>query len=149
MVFQYPVIDKQLLANLRLLHGIFNTCVMLLFMYQGWAGFSIRRARRQNAPIPLPAIKRHRKMGPIFATLAGLGFLAGLILVLLDTGNILEYPGHLFASTLIVILLLVTYLVSRKIKGPDSPYRTPHFILGLVILLLYLVNVFLGVGVLL
>jgi hypothetical protein len=30
---QYPLIDRQLLSNLRLVHGGVNTAVMLLFFY--------------------------------------------------------------------------------------------------------------------
>ncbi len=146
---QYPLIDRQLLADLRLVHGVYNAIVMLLFLYQGRLGFRIRRDRRARAPLPVPVIKRHRRMGPVLAILGGLGFLAGLTLVLLDTGNILEYPAHFFTGVTIVVLLIATYKISRDIKGPDSPYRTPHFVLGVAILCLYLVNVLLGIGVLL
>ena len=146
---QYPLIDRQLLSNLRLVHGAFNTVVMLLFLYHGRLGFSIRRARTSHAPLPFPAIKLHRKMGPVLTLLGGLGFCIGLTLVLLDTGNILEYPAHFFVGAAIAILLVTTFFLSRKIKGPDSPLRTPHFILGIAILCLYLIEAFLGIGVLL
>ena len=146
---QYPLIDIQILYDLRLAHGIFNLCVMLLFFYQGWLGFKIRRARRTKVPAPIPVIKRHRKTGPILVCLAAAGFLAGLALVLLDTGNILEFPAHLFVGLVIVALILTTYTVSRKIRGPDSPYRTTHMIIGVSILSLYIVQIFLGLEVLL
>lgn len=146
---QYPLIDRQLLSNLRLVHAAFNAIVMFLFFYQARLGFAIRRARRANTPLPFPAIKRHRTRGPVLAVLGGLGFCAGLTLVLLDTGNVLEYPPHLFTGLTIVLLLITTYLISRKIKAQDSPFRTPHFILGIALLCLYLVEVFLGIGVLL
>lgn len=146
---QYPLIDRQLLSNLRLVHGVYNATVMLLFLYQGWLGLRIRRARMAGAPPPFPVIKRHRRTGPVLAILGGLGFLIGLTLVLLDTGNVLEYPPHFFIGLTIVVLLIVTYKVSREIKGPDSPYRTPHFILGVTILCLYFVNVIFGIGALL
>lgn len=146
---EYPLIDRQLLSNLRLAHGAFNTVVMLLFFYHARLGFGIRRARLSRTPLPLPAIKRHRKMGPVLAVLSGLGFLAGLTLVLLDTGNVLEHPAHLFVGAAIVALIVTTFVISRKIKGTDSPLRTPHFVIGIAILCLYLVEVFLGIGVLL
>jgi hypothetical protein len=146
---QYPLIDRQLLADLRLVHGIYNALVMLLFLHQGWLGLRIRRDRRAHAPLPLPVIKRHRRMGPVLAILGGLGFLTGLTLVLLDTGNVLEHQPHFFTGLSIVVLLIATYRISRDIKGPDSPFRTAHFALGVAILCLYLANVFLGIGVLL
>jgi hypothetical protein len=80
--------------------------------------------------------------------MGALGFCIGFTLVLLHTGKILEYPPHLFTGLAIVVLLVTTWVVSRRIKGPDSPFRAPHFILGCAILCLYVVEVFLGIGVL-
>jgi hypothetical protein len=145
----YPLINRQLLADLRLLHGVYNTIMMLFFLYQGWLGFGIRGARKAGALPPVPKIKRHRRMGPVLAMLGGLGFLTGLTLVLLDTGNILEYPPHFFIGLTIVVLLIATYKISRDIRGPVSSFRTPHFVLGVAILCLYFVNVLIGIGVLL
>ena len=144
---QYPLIDRQLLADLRPVHGVYNTIVMLLFLYQGWLGLRIRRERRARAPLPVPVVKRHRRMGPVLVILGGLGFMEGLTLVLLDTGRVLDFPPHLFTGLTIVVLLIATYKISKDIKGPDSPYRTPHFILGVAILCLYLANVVIGLGV--
>jgi Protein of unknown function (DUF4079) len=149
MSMPYPLIDRQLLADLRPVHGVYNTVMMLLFLYQGWLGFRIRRNRLAGAPPPFPVIKRHRQAGPILAILGGLGFIAGITLVLLDKGNILEYPPHFFTGLTIVVLLIATYKISRDIKGPESLSRTPHFVLGIAILCLYFVNVFLGLEVLL
>ena len=77
------------------------------------------------------------------------GFAAGLTLVILDTGKIFQYPAHLFVGVAILLLLFLTYRLSRKLAGPDDPQRDLHFQLGIAILVLYLVNVALGVGVLL
>ena len=134
---QYPLIDRQLLEALRLVHGVFNTLVMMLFLYQARLGFKIRRERKAGAPQPFPVIKRHRQAGPILAILGGLGFFVGLTLVLLDSGDILEYPPHLFAGLTIVVLLIATFKISRDIKGPESMFRNTHFYLGIAILCLY------------
>jgi hypothetical protein len=146
---QYPLIDRQLLADLRLVHGVYNTIMTLLFLYLGRLGFRIRRDRRAGAPLPVPVVKRHRRMGPVLVVLGGIGFLEGLTLVLLDTGKVLQFPPHLFTGLTIVVLLIATFKISRDIKGPDSPYRTPHFKIGVAILCLYVVNVIIGIGVLL
>jgi len=145
----YPLIGRELLDYLKIGHGLFNFSVMLMFFYTARFGLRIRKARLSGAPTPVAAMKRHRFLGPRLAILGGLGFTAGLTLVLLDSGNILKYPGHFLVGLTIVTLLLITFLVSRKIKGPDSPYRQPHFLLGLTILTLYLLEVVLGLGVLL
>jgi hypothetical protein len=147
---EYPLISKELLPPLRLAHGLFNFSVVVLFFYTARFGLVIRRARQRGESRPAAAIRRHRKLGPILAVLGALGFSAGLILVLLDTGNILKYPSHLLVGVIIVSLLLATFLVSRKITGAEaSPLRQAHFLLGLAILSLYVVQVFLGLGVLL
>jgi hypothetical protein len=144
----FPLISRGLIADLKLVHGIFNFTVMCLFVYHGSLGLQIRKARNRKTPLPFMAVKRHRKLGPILASLGGAGFCAGLTLVLLDTGKILTYPTHLFAGAAILLLLVATYLVSRRIRAGDSHWREIHFRLGITILSLYLVNVVLGFGVL-
>ena len=146
---QFPLISRELIAILKLVHGLFNLTVMLLFFYHARNGLLIRRARTGKTPLPIQAIKRHRKMGPILAILGGTGFFAGLTLVMLDTGKVFKYPPHLIVGSSIVLMLFLTYRVSRKIAGPSAQQRDLHYRLGLAILALYLVNVFLGVGVLL
>ncbi len=145
---QYPLINRQLISSLRLVHGSYNTIVVLLFFYHGWLGISIRRARKSKAPLPFAAIKRHRKTGPVLVIMGVLGFLIGFTLTLLDSGNVLQFPPHFLVGCTIVLCLFSTFIVSREIKGLDSPYRTPHFVLGITILCLYLIQVFLGIGVL-
>src|SRR5512144_3215090 len=117
----YPLIGRQLLLNLRWVHAFYNGCVLLLFFYHGALGGTIRRARRAKAPLPFQAIKRHRKTGPVLVILGVAGFFLGFTLVLLHTGNVLEYRTHLFTGLAIVILLMTTQAISRRIKGPDSP----------------------------
>ena len=146
---QFPLISRELIASLKLGHGLFNLTVMLLFFYHARNGWLIRRARRAKNSLPLLAIKRHRRMGPYLALLGVAGFAAGLLLVFLDTGKILSYPAHLFGGIAILFLLFCTYRVSRKLAVSSVQQRDLHFRLGLALLALYLVNVFLGVGVLL
>ncbi len=145
---QYPLIDRHILSYLRLVHAFYNSSVMLLFFYHGWMGITIRRLRKAGGPLPFPVIRRHRKFGPPLVILGIIGFFIGFTLVLIDTGRVLEYPPHLFTGLAIAVLLPVIFAVTRKIKGPDSPYRNPHFMLGVLLLFLYVIEVCLGVGVL-
>jgi len=134
---------------LSLFHGVFNLAVFILFISQGWLGLRIRRARLKQAPPPIPSIRRHRKNGPLFVVLGFTGFLVGLGLVLVSTrGRLILFPKHFYAGLTIIILLAATYVLTRKIKGPDSPVRTPHFLLGITILALYIVQAYLGIGIL-
>lgn len=141
------MIDKHLFSYLRYAHGLYNILVAGLFYYHGLIGLTIRRRRKSGAPLPLSAVRRHRKMGPVLVFMGVIGFLAGLTIASFDKG-VLEYPLHLSIGGVIIISLITTYVISRNIKGPVSPLRTPHFILGITILCLYLIQLFLGLGIL-
>jgi len=143
------MISKQILADLRLFHGLYNFIIASLFFYQGWLGLTIRRQRKTGKPSRITTAKRHRKLGPVIAILSVMGLFTGIILILIDKGNILEYPLHLSVGVTLVLFILVSYRISKKIRGRDSPYRNPHFIVGISILSLYLLQLFLGLGVLL
>lgn len=134
---------------LSLFHGVFNLSVFILLVSQGWLGLRIRRARLKQAPPPIPSIRRHRKNGPLFVVLGFIGFLVGFGLVLATSrGNLVLFPPHFYVGLTIVILLGATYVLTRRIKGPDSPIRTPHFLLGITILALYIIQASLGIEIL-
>ena len=143
------MISRQILADLRLSHGLYNIIIALLFFYQGWLGLTIRRQRKTGKPSRITTAKRHRKLGPVIAILSATGLFSGMILALIDKGNILEYPLHLLVGVTLVLCILLSYSISKKIRGRDSTYRNPHFILGISIVSLYLLQLFLGLGVLL
>ncbi|MDQ5986909.1 MAG: hypothetical protein CSYNP_02644 [Syntrophus sp. SKADARSKE-3] len=77
-----------------------------------------------------------------------LGYCAGIILILVDKGRLFEYPLHNLAGSLIAFLLVVTYFISRRIKGTDSPWRTVHYIIGSSTLCIYILQIFLGLDIL-
>jgi len=137
--------SKELIANLRLVHGAYNTVVILLFIYQGTLGLRIRRSEKK----PFHIIRRHRKIGPVIAVLGITGFIAGMTVAFLEWGHILKYPLHFITGLTIVSLIITTFIISRKIKGPDPYWRNRHFALGILIIFLYLVQAFLGLGILL
>jgi hypothetical protein len=132
----------------KLVHGSFNTLLALAFFYQAWLGLRIRRGRKRGEPQPA-TVRRHRKVGPFLVVLGVLGFCAGLILVLIDKGRVFAYPLHLAVGASIVLFLLGQYAVSKRIKGLDSPWRTPHLAIGVGIVLLYVFQILVGLSVLL
>jgi hypothetical protein len=142
------MILNEYLDVLKILHGTYNTLVMFLFFYQGYIGLKIRRERIQGKMRNFSLIRKHRKAGPIFAILGILGFLIGLVLVLIDKGHLVQYPLHFFVGLLLVALIALMYFISRKIKGLESPLRAYHFALGLTLLVIYIVQVFIGLDVL-
>jgi hypothetical protein len=143
------MIDKEFIAYFKLAHGFFNLSMMALFFYQGWMGFLIRQARTSGLPAPLNAVQRHRKAGPVFAVWGIMGFFAGIVVVLLDKGRVLEYPLHFLTGLTIAFLIGALYAVSRWITGPEPHYRNIHFGLGMCLLALYVIQVLLGLGILL
>jgi hypothetical protein len=143
-----PVIDKEAILYLKYAHGSFNALMFLLFICQGSLGLKMRRRRLRGGPIPVGALRRHRRAGPILAPFGVMGFLAGLGLVYLDKGHFLEYPLHFLVGSAIALSIVSTFFVSRKIRGSQTPWRRPHFALGVLILFLYAVQVLLGAGML-
>jgi len=143
------MVDKELIAYFKLAHGFFNVCMMALFCYQGWMGFLIRQARTSGMQMPIDAVRRHRTAGPVFALWGIMGYFSGVVMIVLDKGRVFEYPLHFLAGSSLVLCIGGVFLLSRKITMPDSPFRAPHFALGLCLLLLYIVQMLLGLGILL
>lgn len=96
-------------------------------------------------------VKQHRKTGPVFAGLGVMGYLFGLVLGWLNHNLHLDYRHtiHLPVGTVLAVVLVLAVLASRGIKSPDSSWRTPHFLLGLLLLGLYFSQVIIGFGILL
>ncbi|MEW6584159.1 MAG: DUF4079 domain-containing protein [Nitrospirota bacterium] len=130
------------------IHGIYNALIISLFVHQGWLGLKIRRERIQGKPPTVRIIKRHRKLGPVLVPLGVLGYLAGPIFLYLRRGNILEYPLHFINGSVIVLMIIATFFISKKIKSRESPWRTPHLAAGVCIIALYLLQAFFGIGIL-
>jgi hypothetical protein len=143
------MLDRQLLDDLRLIHASFNTVMMLLFFYQGFLGFRIRRERKGGNRLPVKMAKRHRTIGSMLAPLGVLGFFAGLSLAILDYGSVLKHTSHFLVGLLLALLITTTFFISKKIRGPESAVRSLHYRIGICILCLYPVQAFLGLGILL
>jgi hypothetical protein len=109
----------------------------------------MRRARLAPSAFPLASIKRHRKIGPFLPFLASVGFLVGLFLIALDHRRLLAFPLHFFLGMSIVLLLFVQKKLGLRIRGPQSPFRKIHFLLGVFILAVYLMQALLGLSLLL
>jgi FtsH-binding integral membrane protein len=131
----------------KLAHGSFNALLVLVFLYQAWMGLTIRRGRKRGEP-QVSAMRRHRRLGPFLVVMGLLGYCLGLLLVYIDKGRLLEYPPHLAVGSLIVLFLLGQYAVSRKIKGPESSWRTPHLAIGVGLICLYVLQIVIGIAVL-
>jgi hypothetical protein len=143
------MVDKELIAYFKLAHGFFNLCMMALFCYQGWMGYLIRQARTSRKPMPFDAVRKHRKAGPAFALWGVMGYIAGIVVVLLDKGRVFEYPLHFMTGSAIAVVIVSLYAVSRRITAKDISSRNIHFILGMFLLALYVIQVLLGLGILL
>ncbi len=134
--------SKEIIEYMKLFHGTYNMSIMVLIMYQGMLGLKIRKSETP----PVQIIKRHRKTGPFAVALGSSGFFAGLFIIYLDVGHIFKYPLHFINGLLIVAALVTTFLISKKIKGPDKLWRNRHFSLGVLIIMLYVAQVLLGIS---
>ncbi len=141
------MLDRNVIATLRLVHGAYNFVVLLLFWYQAFLGFGIRKARRAGGSNQR-AVRQHRKTGPVIAVLAIAGYTGGAVLSFLDNGRLFKYPFHFLTGSTIVGMIVLTVIVSRFIKYGRDEKRTLHFSLGVVLLGLYALQALLGLGIL-
>jgi len=137
--------SREVIAYLKLFHGAFNTCILVLFVYQGMLGRRIRRADTR----PFDVIRRHRKIGPAAAVLGVSGFMAGMTVLYLDAGHIVKYPLHFITGLIVVVLIMTTWIISTKIKGEDPSWRNRHYTIGILIIIFYFIQAILGLGILL
>lgn len=142
------MIPREWLDVLRIVHGSYNTIVALAFVHQGWLGLKIRKERKAAGARDFDVVKKHRNRGPILVLSGILGYVAGAMLIYVDKGHLFKYPLHSIVGSGIVILLAATFFIAREIKGPESPWRTRHALVGIGILCLYLVQLFIGLNVL-
>lgn len=139
--------SHQTILALKYAHGGYSLLLLLAFCCQGWNGLRVRSARLNKAGPAPAAAKAHRLWGSALAVLCPIGFLMGFSTAALDKG-VLEYPLHLFTGLLLIAFLAAAYGSSRKIQGGASPQRNVHAILGIIVLGLYAIQSFIGIGVL-
>jgi len=132
---------------LQLAHALFGGALLLAFFFQSWLGIRIRRRRLAAVP-DFAAVRRHRRLGPALTRLLPLVFLAGLGTAYLDHGAWVVYPAHLAVGAALLLAAAVTEFLSRRIRGPQSPWRLPHIIIGGAILALFLAQALLGLSAL-
>jgi len=131
----------------KVVHGSFNTLLALAFLVQAWMGLTIRRGRKRSETRPATT-RRHRQLGPWLVIMGVAGYCFGLILVSIDKGRVLEYPLHFAVGSLIVLFLLGQYILSKKIRGHESSWRTPHLVIGAGIICLYVLQIIIGLEIL-
>ena len=141
------MISDGAVSALQLAHVSFNSALFIAFVYQGVLGWRIRKRRVAGVLQDFNEVKKHRALGPVLATLLPIAYLAGLITVYLHKGLWVRFPGHLAVGTVLLVVVCSIVLVSRRIRGAQSPWRTPHFALGLLLLCVFLVQIFLGLNI--
>lgn len=137
-----------IIPYLKYIHGAYNGAVILLFLYQAWLGLNIRKCRKAGKPLEVKLVRRHRKFGPFAAVDGIIGFAGGIGTAYLSFGAIFVYPIHFLTGLTISALIIITFLFSRKIKGREPKWRTIHYLMGLIIISLYLFQAYLGIGIL-
>ncbi len=138
---------RENVSLLKPAHGTFNFMVMFLFIFQAGMGMRMRKARMKGKMLP-DIIKRHRRFGPIVAALGIGGYIAGILLVLIDKGKVMEYQPHFVMGSLIVLAIVSVVSASRRITAADSPWRGKHLNRGRYLLFLYGIQIMLGLGIL-
>ena len=137
-----------LIPSIWYAHGLYNTVVFLLFAWQGWLGSKIRIERLGRGPRTTAFITKHRKFGPVLTLLGIAGFLSGAIIVYFVSGHIFYRQVHFIAGSVLTILIITVFLISRKIRERRTPFRTLHMATGIATICLYLLQIYIGVGML-
>ena len=141
------MIPDGVVSILQVAHVLANSALFFALAYQGLLGWRIRNRRVKGALQDFGVVKRHRTLGPILATLLPIGYLAGLSTTYIGRALWVRYPGHFAVGTALLVVMGSAALVSKKIRGPLSPWRAPHFALGLLLLCGFLAQIFLGLNI--
>jgi len=139
--------SDRVVSTLQLAHVFFNSALLIALAYQGRLGWRIRRRRVAGVLPDFSVVKRHRALGPVLATLLPFGYLAGLITVYLHKGQWVRFPEHFAVGTILLAVVIMTVLVSKKIGGAQSPWRPAHLALGVLLLCTFLVQIYLGLNI--
>jgi hypothetical protein len=134
-------------SALQLAHVTFSGALFLACAFQGVLGWRMRRRRAAGAQHDFSVVKKHRTLGPVLATLLPAGYLAGLITSYLHKGVWVRFPGHLAVGTALLAIVCAAVLAAKNIRGVQSPWRTPHGALGLLLLGAFLFQIFLGLNI--
>jgi hypothetical protein len=140
--------SDRIVSALQFAHVFSNGALFLALAYQGRLGWRIRNTRVTGVLQDFSVAKRHRALGSVLATLLPVGYLTGLTTAYIHKGLWLRYPGHLAVGTVLLAIVFSVVLTSRGIRGIQSPWRTPHFALGLLLLSSFLVQIYLGLNIL-
>jgi len=141
-------LNMQIIPSMWYAHGLFNTAVFLLFVWQSWLGSKIRIERLIGNPPATTVIVRHRKFGPVITLLGIAGFISGIIIVYFSGGHILDQPLHFIVGSVLTLIILAAFFISRKIKGRESPFRTLHMAAGTAAICLYMIQIYIGISIL-
>jgi hypothetical protein len=148
---------REFLILSRYAHGLAALLLVAAFCYHGALGLSIRSHRKRGS-MPVEAVKRHRKWGPVLMVLLFLVYAGGLTIVYLggiekgdcSPGVLLKHPLHLANGTVLSLVLLMAFRVSKRIKGREpSAWRTRHTALGFIILALLALQALFGLAIIL
>lgn len=134
---------KEYIPYMKVLHGFYNFTILLLFVYQGLLGIRIRKNRLKKLFIP-DVVKKHRRLGLMLFPLSIAGFFSGVTLVYAEWQEIIKYPLHFFNGVVLLILIISIFIISRLLTIERLFLRNIHFLLGLLIISLYLIQIILG-----
>jgi len=141
------MVADSVVSALQLVHVLFSAVLFVAFVYQGTLGWRIRGRRLAGVLQDFSVVKRHRALGPVLAGLLPLGYLAGLVTAYLHKGDLVRYPAHLAGGTALLVVAAAAVLVSRRIRGAQSPWRTSHGALGVLLLCTFLLQIYLGLNI--
>lgn len=116
--------------------------IFVMGTFTAWAGWQGRIAEAQDTQIEQRS--KHRKLAPWLFTFIALGYVGGVLSLVMQDQPVFESP-HFWTGSLVVSLLGLNGVISAtKFGGGQESLRTAHAYLGSMALIVMVIHALLG-----
>ncbi|MEO0537920.1 MAG: DUF4079 domain-containing protein [Cyanobacteria bacterium P01_A01_bin.123] len=118
--------------------------IFVMGTFTAWAGWRGRTA--EDSEVSVKNRSSHRQLAPWLFTFITLGYVGGVLSLVMQEQSIFESP-HFWTGSIVVSLLALNGLISvTKFGGDQAALRAAHAYLGSAAIALMFVHAFLGLN---